>query len=226
TPPAFASAPRLRPFRAIRISPLGAFSVVIVGLTGSSFRMVGPIYAVRNGLEATEVAAFMASGVAGGALAQWPAGWLSDKFDRRKVLIGISAAACFVCFAISSGLFTGERWLIYAAAFAFGAAAFPLYSIAASHANDYTPDGEIVDMNASLVFLFGVGAIVSPLAAASLIEAFGPSALFIYVAAAHVALIIFGLWRMTIRPLSDAKTPHRYLPRTSFTLTRLFKPRR
>lgn len=223
SPPAFAAAPRLRPLRAIRLSPLGAFSVIIVGLTGSSFRMVGPVYAVKNGLETAEIALFMASGVAGGALAQWPAGWISDKFDRRKVLIMISALACLVCFAISSGLFQGAPWLTYAAAFAFGAAAFPLYSIAASHANDFAPKDEIVDLNASLVFLFGVGAIVSPLAAASLIEAFGPPALFLYIAAAHVALIVFGLWRMTIRPLRDEKTPHRYLPRTSFTLTRLFK---
>ena len=226
TPPAFATAPRLRPLRAIVLSPLGAVSVIVVGLTNSSFRMVGPIYAVKNGLAVAEIALFMASGVAGGALAQWPAGWLSDKFDRRKVLIGVSAIACAVCFSITSGLFGSSAAATYLAAFAFGAAAFPLYSVAASHANDFAPKDEIVDLNASLVFLYGVGAIVSPLAAASLIEAFGPPALFLYVAAAHIALIAFGLWRMAIRRTREEKTPHRYLPRTSFTLARLFKQQR
>ena len=49
---------------------------------------------------------------------------------------------------------------------------------------------------------------------------------FIYIAAAHVALIAFSLWRMTRRRAKEAKTPHRYMPRTSFTLGRLFKQQR
>lgn len=221
TPPISAKPPRLRPLRSLRVSPLGVFSVVIVGLTNSSFRMVGPLYALQNGLDAAEVAAFMAAGVAGGALAQWPAGWLSDKFDRRLVLIAISAAALCVCIGISGGF--GGPDSVYAAAFIFGAAAFPLYSIAASHANDFASPDEIVELNASLIFYYGVGAIVSPIAAARLIEVYGPPALFVYIALAHAALILFGLWRMTRRPASAAKTPHRYLPRTSFTLARFFR---
>ncbi len=168
----------------------------------------------------------MAAGVGGGALAQWPAGWLSDRFDRRKVLIWISAAACLVCAAIAGGVFAGALWLTYLAAFVFGAAAFPLFSIATAHANDFARPDEVVELNASLLFIYAVGAIVSPLAAASLIESYGAYALFVYVGLAHVALILFGLWRMSRRRTAPDKTPHRYMPRTSFTLARLFKNNR
>lgn len=225
-PPVAKGAPRLRPLVAFRISPLAAFSVIIVGLTNSSFRMVGPVYALKSGLAVTEVAAFMMAGVAGGALAQWPAGWLSDKFDRRHVLIGLSLAAIAVCATISAGLWPDGGFAPHATAFAFGAAAFPLYSIAASHANDFAGPDEVVELNAALMFMYGVGAIVSPVAAAALMEAYGASSLFIYIAAAHVALIAFSLWRMTRRRAKEAKTPHRYMPRTSFTLGRLFKQQR
>lgn len=224
-PPPSPAAPRLRPLRLFALSPLAAVSVMVVGLTSSSFRMVGPVYALQNGLVAAEVALFMAAGVAGGALAQWPAGWLSDIFDRRRVLIGVSAAAVGVCLTIAlNGAAAGG--VVYLSAFAFGAAAFPLYSIAAAHANDFAPEGEVVEINASLMFMFGVGAIVSPLLAANLMDLFGAPALFLYVAAAHVFLIVFGLWRMTRRGAAAVKTPHRYLPRTSFTLARIFRARR
>lgn len=222
-PPPSPTTPRLRPFHMFRVSPLGAVSVMVVGLTNSSFRMVGPLYALGAGLAPAEIGLFMAAGVGGGALAQWPAGWLSDKYDRRKVLIGISAASLLVCVAIASG---GLGGAVFVAAFAFGAAAFPLFSIAAAHANDFAEPDEIVELNASLMFLYGLGAIVSPLLAAVLIERYGPPALFTYIAVAHLFLIGFSIWRMSRRPNASAKTSHTYVPRTSFLIGRIFKSRR
>ncbi|MGB0504892.1 MAG: MFS transporter [Pikeienuella sp.] len=223
-PPPSPVSPRLRPLMVFQRSPLAAFSVLIVGLTNSSFRMVGPVYAIESGLNATGVALFMAAGVGGGALSQWPAGWLSDKYDRRWVLIWISLLSMAVSAVISlSGTVTGV-W-VYVAAFSFGAAIFPLFSIAAAHANDFAKPEEMVELNTGLMFLYGVGAIISPIAAASLIESYGPSALFIYISAAHLALILFGLWRMRRRPVATAKTEHKYVPRTSFLFTRIFKSR-
>ncbi|MGB0853506.1 MAG: MFS transporter [Pikeienuella sp.] len=216
------SAPRLRPLRVFQISPLSAVSVMVVGLTNSSFRMVGPIYALGAGLAPAEIGLFMAAGVGGGALAQWPSGWLSDKYDRRWVLIGISATSLLVCVAIATG---GLGDAVYIASFAFGAAAFPLYSIATAHANDFAKPDEVVELNASLMFLYGVGAIVSPLLAALLIDKYGPPALFAYIAAAHVVLIVFSVWRMSRRPSATEKTNHAYVPRTSFVIGRIFRSR-
>lgn len=226
TPPVAAHAPRLRPLRTLLLSPLAVVSVIVVGLTNSSFRMVGPVYAMKNGLSASEVAGFMAAGVAGGALAQWPMGWASDRFDRRIALVVLSAVSTLVCFGIAFGLGASHPNAIYASAFLFGAAAFPLYSLAAAHANDHAPPEEIVELNAALMFYYAVGAIVSPLAAAELIEQFGASSLFLYIAGANICLIGFAFWRMTRRPAPQERTRHSYLPRTSFTLGRLFRPGR
>ena len=222
-PPPAPTAPKLRPLRVIMLSPFSATTVIVSGLTMSSFRMVGPLYALDSGLKAAEVAMFMAAGIAGGAMAQWPAGWLSDKFNRRWVVIGLSAGAIFVSAAIiiAGSAVSGSH--AYVAIFAFGVMAMPLFSIAVAHANDFAKPDEIVELNAALMFLYAVGAIVSPLVAASLIEVYGAPSLFIYIAAAHVALILFSLWRMTRRALSTQKTVHVYVPRTSFTIARFFK---
>ena len=222
-PPPAPATPRLRPLRVMLLSPFAATTVITTGLTNSSFRMVGPLYALDSGLAVAEVALFMAAGIAGGALAQWPAGWLSDKFNRRWVVIGLSGGAILVSSAIIIAGSAVSGAMAYAAIFAFGFMALPMYSIAVAHANDFAKPEEIVELNAALMFLYAVGAIVSPFIAASLIEAYGAPSLFIYIAAAHILLILFSLWRMTRRALSTRKTAHVYVPRTSFTIARFFK---
>ena len=86
-------APRLRPRLAVERSPLAAAAVVVSALSSSSFRMVGPVYGQDVGLNASQTAWFLATFVLGGAVAQFPVGWLADKFDRRHVLIWLSVAA-------------------------------------------------------------------------------------------------------------------------------------
>lgn len=223
--PPMPSAPKLSPFTAIRVSPLGAAGVITVGLTNSSFRMVGPIYGDQNGLTPLEVGQFLAAALLGGALAQPFVGWIADKFDRRFVLILVSALALGVCGFISTRPDVQSFGQLAAASFLFGATAFPLYSISAAHANDYATPDSVVELNASLMVLYGVGAIVSPLLASELISAFGPSAMFVYIGAAHIVLIVFGLYRMTRRATHGPRTPYRYRPRTSFVLERLLRRR-
>jgi MFS family permease len=219
--PAVEGAPALRPLATFRLSPMGAAACVTAGLTGASFRMVGPVFGDSVGLDAQGVALFLAAAVLGGAVSQYPVGWLSDRIDRRLVLIGLSAAALAVCVWGAQG----DPAALYRVAFLFGAAAFPLYSLGAAHANDFAPPGSVVELNASLMFMFGLGAILSPWLSAVLIGALGPAALFWFIAAAHAALIVFGFWRLTARPGVAPRTPYRWLPRTSFVTARLWRRR-
>jgi len=223
TAPSIPQSPKVSVWRAIHASPLGAAGVVTVGLTNSSFRMVGPLYGTQNGLTAKEIGLFLAAALAGGAMAQPFVGWIADKFDRRFVLIAISAMALVVCGFISTRPDVQSFYQLAAASFLFGATAFPLYSVSAAHANDFASADYVVELNASLMVLYGIGAIVSPLLASELIAQYGPSAMFLYIGAAHVGLIVFGLFRMTRRAGIEPRTPYTYRPRTSFVLERLLK---
>ena len=71
------------------------------------------------------------------------------------------------------------------------------------------------------MFFFALGAIAAPLVASKLIQAFGPSAMFVMIAVAHAALIVFGLGRMLARPAPGERTRYVWSPRTSFTIGRL-----
>jgi hypothetical protein len=59
-------------------------------------------------------------------------------------------------------------------------------------------DAQRVELSAALMFFYALGAIFAPLITSGLIAAYGPGALFWFIAAAHVGL--FGL-----RHLADAR---------------------
>jgi MFS family permease len=218
--PATPEAPRLRPMLAVSRSPLAAAGVVVAALSSASFRMVGPLYGQEVGLSAGQLAWFLAAFVLGGAVAQYPVGWLADKYDRRWVLIWLSVAA------IASSAITGLSHEMGVAAVMlsaglFGLTTFPIYSVAAAHAHDFASDEERVELSAALMFFFALGAIAAPYAASLLIRAYGPGALFAMIGAGHAVLVVFGLVRMRARPTRGTRTPYVYAPRTSFLIGRL-----
>ncbi|MCB1407046.1 MAG: MFS transporter [Rhodobacteraceae bacterium] len=218
--PETGTAPRLRPRLAWEKSPLGAVGVVVSGITGAAFRMVGPLYGLAVGLEANRIALFLSAYVLGGALAQLPIGWLADKFDRRHVLIGISVAAILGCGAMVAGA-QGNIVTIFLAAGFFGLTTMPIYSISTAHAHDFAEQHERVELSAAHMFLYAVGAIASPVIASALIAGYGPSAMFGFIALSHVLLIVFGIARMRARPAPESRTRYVNAPRTSFTIGRL-----
>ncbi len=215
------STPRLRPIKTVLISPLAAAGVVVAGITTSSFRMVGPIYGQEVGLSAKQTGYFLATVFIGGAVSQFPAGWLADKFDRRWILIILSTMSIAVCGAIGV-LKPTDTALIFAGAALFGLATFPIFSVSTAHANDFVTPQQVVETNASLMFLYGVGAIFSPLVSSNLIERFGPYALFSFIAIAHFMLVAVSLTRMLVRPTKTERTSYAYIPRTSFMVGKLF----
>ncbi len=216
------TAPRLRPAMAWARSPLAAAGVIVSGVSTAAFRMVGPIYGIEVGLTADMIALFLAAFVLGGAVAQFPVGWLADKFDRRTVLMWLSVTAALACgtTVALSGL---GIVAIFVTAGLFGVTTMPIYSVSTAHAHDFATDEERVELSAALMFLYALGAIASPLVASTLIALFGPASMFAFIATIHLGLLAFGALRMRARPAPSDRTPYVYTPRTSFLIGRLLK---
>jgi MFS family permease len=181
------------------ISPLACLGCVTIGLTNSAFRLIGPLYGQEMGLDVAGIAFLMSAGILGGAVLQLPLGYLSDRFDRRWVLIactgGAALAGLFLTFV--SG---GAPLALYAGAFAFGAFALPLYSLSAAHANDRADAGQYVLLAAGLTLFFSLGAAVGPIVASVVIEQLGAPMFFAYTSVIHFSLIFTALYRMARRP--------------------------
>ena len=220
SPPITKAAPRLRPLLALSRSPLAVFAVMVSGLTSAAYRMVGPIYGTELNLNASQIGLFLAGYVLGGAISQYPAGWLADKFDRRWVVIGISIASLISCTLSFFAL--GVTQVIIASCL-FGFITVPIYSVATAHAHDFASTDERVELSAALLFYYAIGAIASPIVAALLIETFGTGSFFIFIAIAHLLLAAIGGLRLLLGDTALSKTPYIYAPRTSFMLGRLTK---
>lgn len=210
--------------RAWAISPLAAIGCIAVGITNSAFRTLSPVYAEQIGMSVADVVTFVSVGIVGGAIIQYPLGHLSDKWDRRSVLlitcVGAMAAALALAFLAGSNPLAN-----FALVFVFGSFAMPMFSLSAAHANDRAEKHEFVLVNAALMLFYSIGAIGGPFLAAYFMQAFGPSSLFLFTAAVYLALIAYILYRMQVQPPVPDSRRGRFvaLLRTSPIFARLAK---
>ena len=218
-PPApFSFSPR----RVIEISPLAVAGAITVGLSGASFRSVGPLYAAGLGMDVNTVATFMSAGIVGGIALQYPLGYYSDKVDRRVVLL-ISAVGGVLSSLFLVSIAGASIPLNLVGIFVFGAFVLPVYSLACAHANDRAEPGEYVQIAAGMLFFWAISASVGPLVASVLIDYFGPPAFFVFTLVMHAGYGLFTLWRMVMREPADESQRRRWaaLLRTSPVFARM-----
>ena len=193
-------APQLRVRRLLETSPVGMAGVIAVGLANGAFWTLGPVYAISLGFKTTGIAVFMSAFVLGGTLIQLPLGRFSDRFDRRWIIVGVSAAAAIggVALALLGHWEVHSRWLLYSLAFFFGAAMLPLYSLSIAHANDRIERTEFLEASATLLMVNALASVAGPMLAAIVTAMAGMWTLFLYTAAIHVAMVLFTLQRIAV----------------------------
>jgi len=200
-----------------RISPLGVFGAVGAGMGQGAFWGLGAVYAQRTGFSLVEISMFMASIILGGFVWQWPIGWLSDRFDRRKVLQRVSwagAAMALACVAVS--YYFKPFLLLFT--FCLGGLTLPLYSLLLAHTNDHLSRPQMVAASSAMVMVYGFGAFLGPLAAAGVMMLTGPAGFFYSQALFYFAIGGFALYRMGKRapvPLEDQGPVIQVPPRPS-----------
>ncbi|MHA6325094.1 MFS transporter [Roseivivax sp. CAU 1753] len=181
-----------------RNSPIAVFSVLMVGVSNAAFGALSAVYAARIGLSLTDVALFASVPVLAGALAQVPVGAMSDRLDRRVVLVGVAALGLM---ADATFIFTDldTVWANLTVSAIFGASVFSLYPLIVAHANDHAAPGTSLQVSGGLLLVYGVGSIVGPTVAGFAMTEVGTSSLFFTTASAHVLLILFALLRISKR---------------------------
>lgn len=177
-----------------RISPLGTVAVAVSGMVSGIIFGLGPVYAGLLGMQPAAIANFMAACIFAAVLTQWPVGRLSDRAERRSVLVSVCVLAALV--ALAAVIFADARPARLTAAFAaFGGLALTLYSLACSNLNDHLHASQRVAASSTIILVNGAGAVLGPVVIAALMQPFGPHAYFTGLAALMAALGIFGLWR-------------------------------
>lgn len=182
-----------------RISPVGMVGSFVVGVTNAPFWTLGPVFAKDSGLDLLGISIFMTSAILGGALAQWPIGRLSDRMDRRRVILALCVGSALGEIALVMMRETGMPHLLLLAGFFFGVFALSLYSVCVAHTNDHASRESFVSVSSGLLLVYAIGAIVGPSAASLGTTHFGMAFIFLFGAGVHMLFGVFTLYRINGR---------------------------
>lgn len=156
-PPAFQFS--LRPV--YQASHVGVICAGISGLVMGLIWSVGAVYAAEVTGHVESGARFVMSVILGGLLLQFPLGRLSDRLDRRWIILGLGVVG-LVGSAVS--IFgSPDGMLLYVCGFLCGGAAMPMYAISIAHAND-NAEGRFLQIASGMLMANALGAVLGPLA--------------------------------------------------------------
>lgn len=195
--PAFDTTRRL-PFRDLfQISPLGCVGMLLTGGVFSAMFGMAAVWGAREGLGVREISIFVGAMYVGGLVLQYPIGWASDRMDRRKLITGLAALAALAM--LLPAFVTLPFPALIGVAVLLGGITNPIYALLIAYTNDFLGRDQMAAASAGLIFLNGVGAIFGPTATGWMMETVGPRGFFLFIALLYVALLAYGLYRMTRR---------------------------
>jgi len=166
---------RFSPLLVIKTSRAAALGALIAGLISGSIYGLGAIYGSQVGLGVGSISIMMALSITGGALAQLPLGKLSDRIDRRLVIL-----ACLVFAAsVAAAALLLPHSMAFGIMFLFGASVMPIYALSLALASDNAKEGNFMEVGTGLMMTNAAGSIIGPLLTSQLMFRFGPSYFFV-----------------------------------------------
>ena len=191
-------------------SPLGMVGAVFYGTTQSALFTILAVYAASMNFSIFEISLVTFLLSISGAISQYPIGNLSDRYDRRLVIIySTFAAALFALFAIFSSSTMhlpgdlGNKFWFYIFLTLFAFCSLPMFSLILAHTNDFITKDKFVAAGAGLQFAFGIGAMSGPFLCSLFMGVVGNNGFFIFLIIFHSLIGIFGIYRMKIRPSKE-----------------------
>jgi MFS family permease len=195
-----------------KTSPLGVVGLFLLGaIFGALFGMTA-IFGTERGMSVSQISIFVAIIYLGGMLFQMPIGWLSDRMDRRYLIIILSSIGAFFSILL---LIISYNFMIYLfVAFIIGGMSNPLYSLFIAYTNDFLDHDDMAAAAGGLVFINGLGAIIGPVMVGMLMSKFGPDSFFAYLGVILILTTVYALYRNTQRVAPSVEETYSYTPIT------------
>ena len=196
--PAFETTKAMSLRELMGFSPLGCVGMFLLGGVFSAQFGMASVYGSEAGLSVGEISTFVATIFIGGMITQYPIGWLSDRMDRRALIV-LTAAVGAVGASIGV-MSNGDFTLILVAAFLMGSTSNPLYSLLLAYTNDFLEHEDMAAGSGGMIFLNGLGAVSGPLITGWMMGVFGPSGFYMLIGVLFSMLAIYAVYRATQRP--------------------------
>ncbi|MBC8299717.1 MAG: MFS transporter [Pelagibacterales bacterium] len=223
-PPKFRKNSAIKIKELFKISPFGTVSMFCTGFIFAPIFSLLSVYAVTMKLGIFETSLLLVGVMLAGALFQWPIGSLSDKFDRRKIIIGSSLAA--IIFSLSAIFVSGignslpnlfiestvsfnyfsttmDKTRLFIFIILLAGVTLPLFSLNLALVNDYIPKEKFVAAGSGLNIIFGLGAMAGPIMCSILMHFLGPNGFFVHLLIFLFAIIVFGFYGLSQREIEN-----------------------
>ena len=213
-----------------KISPLGTVSSFCTGAIYSALFAMFAVYATKINFTLFEISILLFLTTIAGAFFQAPVGYLSDKYNRRVIIVLcnlFSAVFCLVLIFISGdklfnlnalhlllniNIFQDFNLLTYAGSSklyffiiitVYAGITLCIFSLNLAHTNDFVPKEKFVAAGGGLQLVFGLGAMGGPLLCSIVMDILGPNGYFVYLIIFHIIIGLFGIYRMAIRQVIE-----------------------
>ncbi len=217
-PPTFKKISAIKIKELYKTSPLGTVSMLCTGFLHPAIFTMGAVYGALMNFSILEISLYLSLITISGALFQWPIGYLSDRYDRRVVIIitallgAIFSILCFFSVSASPDFInlssdwktilqhiSNHRLWFYIFISLYAGMCLPLFSLNLAYVNDFLPKEKFVSAGAGLQLIFGISAMSAPFICSYFIKELGPNGFFIFLFIFQIIIVLFGSYRMFIR---------------------------
>jgi MFS family permease len=184
-------------------APAAVVGCLYVGLVGGPLTNVIPAYGILSGLDQKATILLTAGIQLGALLMQWPMSLLADRVASRLImLIAVSivaVAAALLITLLNFDVAQSRIWLFGLFAL-IGGCSVPLYTVAVTHAYFRMGRDQAVGLSAQLLFLWGTGSALGPIAATALMQFLGPQGMLGYIMVLSLFVAIYIALRISRKP--------------------------
>ncbi len=121
------------------MSPLGCVGLFVLGGVFSAQFGMAAVFGTEAGLSVGQISIFVTSIYVGGLLLQFPIGWISDRVERRTLILVVTAVAAAA--SALPVLWRENFEVLVLTGFVIGGMTNPLYALLIAYVNDYRAAG-------------------------------------------------------------------------------------
>lgn len=180
----------------MRIAPAATLAAFIFGAVETGIINFLPLYGLRRGLDAGDAALLLTIAELGNVALQLPLGLLSDKVDRRRLLLGCGIVSLGGTLLIP--YLAIDSWALWTVAFLTTGIVAGLYTVGLALLGARFDGAALATANAAFVMLYSIGLTVGPTAVGGGMQLIDPHG-FAWVIAAFLVLYVLvvagQIWR-------------------------------
>lgn len=189
--PPIEDTPRPRVLHLVGVAPVATLAALMFGALETGMFSQLPLWGVRVGLSETQAALLVTVMALGNLLLQVPIGMISDRMDRRALLLACSMFGLVGMLVVP--LLPAQGLALKALLFLWGGVTGAIYTVGLAHLGSRFPANEVAAANAAFVMLYSFGMIAGPPVVGAAMEFGGVNGFPLSLAvllAAYAALIV------------------------------------